>query len=355
MRPRSLVVFGLYAVFAIISSVSLRSIAPTYGTNQAVFFLTGLLVLWSVSALPYWFIKQYRWWAYSGITLLLLVTLIIGTTTKGSLSWIRFGSYRFQPSELVKPVLMLILGVWSRHHTLQTFVNWLRYGALAGLPLGLIMLQPDLGTTIVIASGVAAIALTASPQRHLLLGAIVGLILVALLSWSFLLKPYQKDRIRTFVQPSADPLGSGYNRQQALIAVGSGGFLGQGLGQGSQSTLRFLPERQTDFIYASVGEKTGFIGSSAVILAYTALFAWMWRVIGELSDPDTLRVTWGCAVLLWTQTTINIGMNLGILPITGVTLPLMSLGGTSILSTAAILGLIESMRRSSHPLHSHLE
>lgn len=355
MRPRSHMVFLLYVLFAVASSVALRSIAPTYGTNQAVFFAAGLVVLWAMSSVPFWFVRQYRWWAYSGVVAILLITLIIGTATKGSLSWIRFGTYRFQPSELVKPILMLVLGVWASHRSLGTLKDWLQFAVIAGIPVGLIMLQPDLGTSIVIASGVVGIALTARPKRSYLLGSIGVAAIVIALSWLFLLQPYQKDRILTFVQPSNDPLGSGYNRQQALIAVGSGGVLGQGLGQGSQSTLRFLPERQTDFIYASVGEKTGFVGSAAVLLAYGALFAWIWRVMGEFDRADALRVTWGCAALLWTQTTINIGMNIGLLPITGVTLPLMSLGGTSIISTAAILGLIESMRRSSSPPHSHLE
>jgi rod shape determining protein RodA len=211
------------------------------------------------------------------------------------------------------------------------------------------MLQPDLGTTLITLVGVGYLFLQTRPPRWLLVSGGVAAVIFGVLAWNFILQPFQQARFLNFVNPGRDPLGSGYNARQSIIAVGSGQIWGLGLGNGLQSTLRFLPERQTDFLFATYAESTGLVGSVALVLLYAALFWYLAGVSDRVSSvPARLFLQSGWLLLL-AQTTINIGMNIGLLPITGVTLPLFSLGGTSLVSTAVFLGMFESLRRSSLP------
>ncbi len=348
MRPRSSVFPALMILIAVASVVTLRSIDPTYATNQFLFFLLSLLGYLAISSIPFLWLKKMRWLIYGAVVGLLILTLVIGTATNGSLSWIRFGSYRIQPSEFLKPALLFLIGIEVVQNPLRTTKNLLRFLLFAGIPIALVLLQPDLGTTLVAMSGLAGIYFFSMPSKQFTLFLTGAGISVVVLSWLFLLQPYQKDRILTFVAPQNDPLGSGYNAQQAMIAVGSGTLWGRGFGNGIQSNLQFLPERQTDFLFATFGEETGFIGSSLLISLYAVLFFWIARVMVELDSQEKRLVALGIAAGLFAQTTINIGMNIGIMPITGVPLPLFSLGGSSLLATAGSLGIIESMRRSSY-------
>ncbi|MCD8527697.1 FtsW/RodA/SpoVE family cell cycle protein [Candidatus Woesebacteria bacterium] len=265
MRPRSSIFPLALILFAVISVITLRSIDPTYGTNQLVFFLVSFVAYGVVSSLPFLWLKKLRWLVYFGVVGLLLITLVVGTATNGSVSWIRFGSYRLQPSEFLKPALLFLAGIEIAVNPLVSVKNMLRFLVLAGLPLGLVMLQPDLGTTLVTGAGLAAIYFFSAPRRQFTLSLTALGIVGILVSWLFLLQPYQKDRIRTFLNPQSDPLGSGYNARQAMIAVGSGEIWGKGFGNGLQTNLQFLPERHTDFLFATFGEETGFIGSSLLI------------------------------------------------------------------------------------------
>lgn len=168
------------------------------------------------------------------------------------------------------------------------------------------------------------------------------------MAWSFFLKPYQKQRIETFLNPSADAQGSGYNARQAMIAIGSGKFVGRGLGHGVQSHLRFLPEKHTDFMFASLCEELGFIGSSIVIGGYAGLCMFLIWVLRQTRSQEEALITIGVLSMLFFQTGVNIGMNLGILPVTGITLPLLSQGGSSILAVCISFGLIERIVLATH-------
>lgn len=349
MRPRSSIFPLFLLLFSVVSVITLRSIDPSYGTNQLLFFLVSFLAYGVLSSLPFLWLKKMRWWAYGGVIALLVITLIIGTATNGSVSWLRFGSYRLQPSEFLKPVLLFLLGIEIARSPLQQLPQLGKFLLLACLPLGLVLLQPDLGTMLVTSAGIAGIYFFSFPNRRFTVWLTGIAFLVGIFSWIFILQPYQKDRIRTFVAPQSDPLGSGYNARQAMIAVGSGEVWGKGFGNGLQSNLRFLPERHTDFLFATFSEETGFIGSAALISLYAALFFWLSRLLTQLDSPEKVLITAGITLALFAQTTINIGMNIGVAPITGVPLPLFSLGGSSLLATAISLGIIESLRRSSLP------
>lgn len=351
LLPRSSVPVVFLMIFAVLSVTILLSLDSTFGTNQLVFFGAAAAVFFVGSSFSEESWSRFRWPMYLGTIALLIVVLLIGRATNGAVSWIRFGSFRFQPSEILKPVLLWFLAVQTAHTqrlgiSMRSAIEWC---ALAGLPIALVMLQPDLGTTIIISVGVGYLFLQLRPPRWLIVSSFAGILVFLLISWLFLLQSFQKNRILNFLDPSRDPLGSGYNARQSVIAVGSGQAQGLGLGNGLQSTLRFLPERQTDFLFATYSESTGFIGSSALVLLYAALF-WYWAGISDrVSSPAaTLFVRAGWLLLLC-QTTINIGMNIGLLPITGVTLPFFSLGGTSLVSTAIFLAMFEAMRRSSLP------
>lgn len=355
MRPRSNLFPIFLVVFAFLSVAALRSIEGGYGTNQLLFFVGAGLVFSVTSQLPYAWLSRGRWIWYAGALALLILTLLLGKATNGAVSWIRLGAYRLQPSELLKPALMLALAWEAAQHPLQSWKNIGRFWLVAFLPLSVVLMQPDLGTTLVTLGGAGSIFLASRPRwQHVLLLGGIGITLLAV-SWTFLLKPYQKDRVLTFLSPTSDPLGSGYNAQQALVAVGSGGLWGRGLGNGLQSHLRFLPERQTDFLFASYAEETGFLGSTLLVSAYASLFfsiAWLMR---RFDTDQKVLLTSGLLGILGLQTLINIGMNIGLLPITGVTLPFFSLGGSSITATALMLGLIESARRSTVHAPYHIE
>lgn len=349
MRPRSSIFPLFLLLFSVLSVVTLRSIDTAYGTNQLLFFLLSFLAYAFFSSLPFLWLKKMRWWAYGGVIALLIITLAIGTATNGSVSWLRFGAYRLQPSEFLKPILLFLLGIEIIQHPLQKLPQLARFLLLASLPLSLVLLQPDLGTMLVTSTGIAGIYFFSFPNRQFTFWLATLLFLIGALSWMFLLQPYQKDRIRTFIAPQSDPLGSGYNARQAMIAVGSGEIWGKGFGNGLQSNLRFLPERHTDFLFATFSEETGFVGSSLLISLYACLFFWLARLLTQLDSPEKILITLGITLALFAQTTINIGMNIGVAPITGVPLPLFSLGGSSLLATAMSLGVIESLRRSSLP------
>lgn len=351
LLPRSSVPVVILTIFAVLSVSILLSLDTTFGTNQLVFFAAAAAVFFIGSSFSEATWMRFRWPMYLGTLMLLVVVLIIGRATNGAVSWIRFGSFRFQPSEILKPILLWFLAVQTvfvqrDNLNLKTALQWCVF---AGLPMGLVLLQPDLGTTIITSVGVGYLFLQLRPPRWLVVSSCLGVLSFLVFAWLFLLQPFQKSRILNFLDPSRDPLGSGYNARQSVIAVGSGQTWGLGLGNGLQSTLRFLPERQTDFLFASYSESTGFLGSSALVLLYAVMF-WYWAGIADkVSSPTAKLFVRSGWLLLLTQTTINIGMNMGLLPITGVTLPFFSLGGTSLVSTAIFLAMFESMRRSSLP------
>lgn len=284
---------------------------------------------------------------------LLCLIFVIGHTANGARSWFSFGGFSVQPSDFVKVVLILILAKYfsRRHVAIGQVKHLLISGIYAFVPFVLIFLEPDFGVAMIIGLIWLGMALVAGiKKRHLLV--LFGAAAVAfILLWTLVFAPYQKARIMTFIDPLRDIHGTGYNARQAVIAVGSGGAFGKGVGYGTQSRLRFLPEYQTDFIFAAFAEEWGFVGALILLLLFGLLLAriMIFAIHGE-SNFETLFSA-GVMILFIAHILINIGMNIGIMPVTGITLPFMSYGGSHLLAEYGALGIISSMRRNTRRSH----
>lgn len=268
----------------------------------------------------------------------LLLPLVIGQVTRGAIRWIPLGTLTLQPSEIVRPFLLVFFACYltEKKPDLRKII---KATLLLALPFFLILIQPSLGVSVLTVLGFVGIILALDiDKRYLLVGFLIFIALLPV-SWQ-LLAPYQRLRVESFLDPASDPLGAGYNSLQSMISVGSGMFLGRGLGKGIQTQLAFLPERHTDFIFASVGEELGFVGA---VLLLVGLFVVFWRISqaseNAMSIPARAFIS-GLFITLLAQTVINIGMNMGLLPITGVPLPLISAGGSSFLATMIGLGIV---------------
>ncbi len=334
-----ILIFGLAAIF---------SISTPLGINQLFFTFLGLIAFLIFASFPYTS-HRYLVWIYGAVSLLLLILpFVFGTLTRGAVRWLQIGSLTLQPSEIIKPFLIIIFSSF-----MAAGGRILPYSLLLFAPSVLIFKQPDLGSTLVIIAIWLGILIASKlPLRGLIIVVCLGLTAVPLAWHQF--QPYQQQRIVSFINPYADPKTSGYHSIQSIIAVGSGGLLGKGVGLGPQSQLDFLPERHTDFIFASLAESLGFLGSISLLLAYFFLLRRLLLI--SLKAPDQFGRLLGAGVftLIFFQVTVNVGMNIGLSPITGITLPLVSSGGSSLLATAISLGLAHNLSRHTHST-SHLE
>jgi rod shape determining protein RodA len=280
----------------------------------------------------------------------LIFTLLFGQNIRGTSGWLSFGFFQLQPVEIAKISLTIFLAsfIAKKKTDLDVWTRVIASAVLGGVMILLVLKQPDLGSSVVLLSiwGALIIASGIRAKHMAILGAFGAMLI--LVSW-FLLAPYQKDRIYNFFSPERDPLGTGYNVIQALVAVGSGGVTGKGLGGGSQAQLNFLPEKHTDFIYAVIAEELGAIGAIAVIILYGLLLYRILRIGQESQDNFGYLVTLGIFMMFFVQITINLGMNMGLLPVTGLTAPLLSYGGSSLLSFFICLGLLGSIYRQRRP------
>ena len=285
--------------------------------------------------------------------LLLAGVLLFGVTIRGTTGWFRIAGFSFQPAEFAKVSLVLLLAWWASKQG-RRFDTWqyvLSTTLAMGFYVGLIMLQPDLGSASVLVAIWFGILFASGVKKRYLIGFVLSGVVIAIIGWLFLFQDYQKDRVLTFLQPDRDPLGSGYNVTQSLIAIGSGKFFGRGLGFGSQSQLHFLPEAQTDFIIAVIGEELGFIGLIFVIVIY---FLLLWRLLtiaGQTKDDFSAYTILGIAILFFTQLFVNIGGATGLLPVTGVTLPFLSYGGSSLMINYILIGIAGSISREKAKIY----
>lgn len=338
-RPITISVFLLSSIGILVLFSSSHELA----FQQAVFLLLGLSIYFLISQIDYRFLGNLINPLYILIILLLIFILILGFETRGAIRWIPLGFISIQPSELAKPILLLCLAYfWSTRNT--SWWNILKSIVLVLPVILLVFRQPDLGTTLTLFAIWAGILFAAKISiKKLIVLFSIGLLIVPVF-W-FSLRDFQKERISSFLSPDRDPLGFGYNLIQSTIAVGSGNFLGRGLGYGTQSRLQFLPEYRTDFIFAAIAEEMGFLGSLLIIFLYIFLINYCLRVAYRAKFYLGYLIASGVAIMLVFQTGVNIGMNIGILPITGITLPLISYGGSSIISTFISLGLVSSVSR----------
>jgi rod shape determining protein RodA len=342
-----------YLLAAILSLVVLTSISPERVGQQALMFVLGLVIFIYLCAQDSAVYKTFAPIGYFLAVLMLGSTLVLGETVRGSTRWIGIGSFQLQTGEFVKPLLMLAFAHFLHLYPPKTIKNLLINTLIFVIPVLLIFRQPDLGTALVVSSaGLAQVFV--SGLSYWLIALVGGMGLMGARFLSSMLHDYQLRRLETFIDPFRDPLGSGYNVIQSMIAVGSGGIFGKGLGHGTQSHLRFLPERHTDFIFASLAEELGIIGSLLVTLCLGGLLYRLLILATHTRSHSSRLIYLGAFGYLFFQTFINIGMNIGIAPVTGVTLPLISYGGSSILATAITLGIVASCARDDRE-HALLE
>ena len=328
-----------YLIFAAISLTVLQSIEPQLVANQAFFFLVGGVVIFVTSKISLSWWKIILPFAYLMANGLLIFTLMLGNLTRGTVSWIPIGPFHIQPSQIALPITLILLSYWIHKTSLQKISQIAIFFLIALIPFGLIFLEPDLGTGMVFLLSVFVLFALSPVNKKIVAISVISSLLVGIVAWTFLLKPYQRERVTSFLSPG-DLLGAGYNSYQSLIAVGSGQIAGRGLGHGIQSQLRFLPEHQTDFIFASIAEETGFLGTSFVLAVYFFVLFKFTSGIKALRSKFAKNVTISFTLLIFFQMMINVGMNVGLLPITGITLPLLSYGGSSILSFSLMLGVL---------------
>ncbi len=324
---------------------SLSSSAPTL--SGTIFMRQGIYALVGLGLFLFFFTTDYRHvarWSSSlyFITLAVLAAvLIIGSTVRGTAGWIDLGWFQVQPVEMAKFILIVFLASFlsRKRDTLGEGTGLLVSLTLVGVMVFLVLRQPDLGSALVLlAIWVGMLFLSGLNSRYVGWLTASGLILV-MFGWAFL-QPYQRDRILTFFDPASDPQGSGYNVLQAIVAVGSGGVFGKGIGHGSQSQLNFLPERHTDFIFAVIGEELGFLGILFLLLMYALLFFRLFLIATRSGDNLGYLCVGGVGIMFLAQVLVNIGMNMGLLPVTGIPLPFVSYGGSSLTATLASLGLV---------------
>lgn len=321
---------------------------PVY-LKQTIWLGGGLLLVLLICCFDYRHLEHFAIHGYIITIGMLLFVLLMGKTSMGATRWINLGFFNVQPSEVIKIIMILLLarifGRTAQPNGYGLGELW-QPALLLLLPVAMIMKQPDLGTALMLMFIALSMLVFAGLRRATLIWlAILGLA-VAVLGW-FGLHDYQKARIITFLNPEADPLGSGYHIIQSKIAVGSGGFLGKGFQQGPQSRLSFLPERHTDFAFSVFAEEWGFLGCSVLLLGYLFLIIWGIYIARRAADRFGLFLAIGVTAMIFWHIVVNLGMVIGLLPVVGVPLPLFSYGGTSMVTTMIGVGLLMnvSMRR----------
>ena len=335
-----LVVFGLLLIYSLTWQNDNRFV------KQLIFFGVGILFVFLLQFFEVRFWKNTIFILYIIIVIFLLGLLLFGDTVRGIRGWVSLGPIGFQVAEFAKIIVIFFLAVILEklHFDLVKWKHVFIVFLVSFLPIFLIILQPDLGSAfIILIASVAMIFYTGLGKKKLVILFFVGA-LICIIGWFGLLQDYQKQRILTFLSPQSDPLGSGYNVQQAIVAIGSGGMFGRGIGLGTQSQLNFLPEQETDFIFASLAEELGFIGSFTLLLIYL-FFLWrIYRSIKESEDLFSRFLLLGILVMFSSQAIINIGMNMGLFPVTGIPLPFVSYGGSSLIVGFVSLGIIQNLR-----------
>jgi rod shape determining protein RodA len=346
-----LVAFSVFTL-AIATPDAVQGQPLYFAIRQTLYALVGIALMLAVAKVDYSRFREIRVGIYSLMIASICLVLVFGAAARGSRRWIELPYFRFQPSELAKLLLIVALSAFVIERTRrgtplsQTF----RILALGLVPAGLVFLQPDLGTGIVLlVVTIAILFLAGVPWRHF---AVMGGLAAAAISFVLVIAPaaglpsplhgYQQDRLTAFLHPSNDPSDASYQVNQSVTAIGSGEKTGRG-DNSTQTKLLFLPERHTDFVFAVIGERFGFLGAAFVLSLYALL---IWRILRILTLSKNLfgtLIAGGIAAMLMFQILVNVGMTLGIMPVTGVTLPLMSYGGSSVIATFLAIGLLQSI------------
>jgi len=351
--------WSLLAVVLVIASIGLWNLASASRAAHAAVWISqsfwiglGLSLAFALCVFDYRHLLHAAYPIYFVVIVLLLLTLVAGTTQKGATRWLVLGPLRLQPSEITKLAVVLALARFY-HDDVEPREG---YGpsrllvplGLLGAPVLLVARQPDLGTAMLILAIGGTLVLFARVHWATLVGGAVSGILIAATAWLWLLKEYQRQRVFSFLDPEGDAKGAGYHAIQSIIAVGSGGAWGKGFGEGTQTQLSFLPEQHTDFVFSVFAEEHGFAGCLLLLLLYTILIALVLGVAASAKDRFGVFLSVGAAAILFWHVFVNIGMVTGMLPVVGVTLPLVSYGGSHMIMVLAALGLCVNvgMRRT---------
>jgi rod shape determining protein RodA len=314
--------------------------------KQIVFVGVGLVFLWVFSQIDYHALVSQVFPLYIGAVGLLILTMTVGSRVFGSTRWIGVAGFTLQVSEFVKIVIVLLVARYFSDLKLGQQVEWrdlAKIGGLVAVPMLLVMKQPDLGTSLTyLPVLVCGILMAGLRWKYLLI--IAAFLLTCMPIGYHFLKPYQKDRLASFVDPERDPRGTGFQVIQSRIAVGNGGMWGRGVTQGSQTHLGFLPVPQTDFIFSSFAEEHGFVGVVVVLVLYFLLIMQIVQNAQTAGDREGVYICTGIGALLLFHVLVNVGMVVGRMPVTGIPLPLMSSGGSNVLSIFLMLGLVNSVR-----------
>lgn len=336
-------------------TMSSFSDANLFFNKQLIWIGVSLVIFFVLSTIDFKFLRktQIVFSLYVLVVVLLTLLFIVGATIKGAQGWFNVGLFSIQPSELAKIVIILLLAKYfsRRHVEIKNFRHIIVSGVYAGIICVLVLLQPDFGSALMIfAIWFGMVFVSGISKKHVLFVFTMGALLIAFL-WGFVLMDYQKTRIMTFIHPMEDIQGAGYNAYQSTITVGSGQLLGKGVGYGTQSRLKFLPEYQTDFIFAAFAEEWGFLGVIVLFMLYLLV---LWRILKTaMSGATNFEILFGLglSLMIVAHLIVNIGMNIGIMPVTGITIPFMSYGGSHLVVTFAALGILQSMRRYSSSVH----
>ncbi len=326
--------------------------------RQVVWIILSSIVFFIASFVDWSFLKNSRVIVslYLVSVLLLVLLFIVGNVIKGAQSWFDLGAFSFQPVDMVKIVIIILLSKYfsRRHIEIADLRHILVSGAYVFIIFSLVLLQPDFGSAIIIfLLWFGMVLVSGISKKHLLAVFLMGVVTFSFL-WFFAFKPYQKARIMTFLNPLTDIRGAGYNAYQSTIAVGSGQIFGKGIGYGTQSKLQFLPEYQTDFIFAAFAEEWGFFGVILLLLLYGIVFWRILKIAFQGGGNFEILFGLGLAILFFIHSSIHIGMNIGLLPVTGNTLPFMSYGGSHLLAEFFGLGILMGLRKNSRSVHKSI-
>lgn len=341
-----LVLIGLAAIFSVAINHPDRTLITFY--RQLLYLGLGLAAMVVAALVDYRALRSYSLIIYGAGVLLLLAVIVFGITVRGTTGWLPVGfGLALQPVEFVKICFVVFLARYFSDHVRELY-RWrpiILSAAALLLLVGLVLRQPDLGSALVFIGIWVGMLILLNVRRSMLLTILAIGVLTAIVGWSVFLKPYQKNRIMTFLNPERDPLAEGYNIRQSIVAVGSGGLFGQGLGLGPQSQLNFLPEAQTDFIFAVIAEELGFLGAAGVLLTYGVLFLMLVGQARRARDDFSVFLILGFGLLFFIQMFVNIGMNLGLVPVVGLPVPFISAGGSSLIASLICIGIVQSVYR----------
>mgnify|MGYP001615155518 CR=1 FL=1 len=345
MRLNQKIDYWLLAPVIILLSLGLTTLAsinPAFFRSQLIYLVISIIIFFLITRIDYHMFKAIKKPLYFISLILLAIVLVIGIESRGAVRWLEFFGIRIQLSEIFKPLLTLAFAGFiadNNNLSLKTFFSVL---ILLAPVILLIHLQPDLGNALIYAIVFILTLFTLGFSLRWFTLLFLPFILFAPFLWN-MLHEYQRQRVLTLLNPGNDPLGTSYNTIQALIAIGSGMFFGKGFGEGTQSGLRFLPERHTDFIFATLSEGLGFVGGLIVILAFACLFYRLYIIFKNTHSLYDRTILICCFFFFVVQFFVNIGMNLGLLPIVGVTLPFVSFGGSSLVSSFIFLAIVSSI------------